>query len=67
MKNIPPKKSAPKKPRPSRFPQNCSEHCWYYEWSWGLDVVTYNHGSAAIHRIPWRILLRSARRCGKIK
>lgn len=59
-------KPTPKRKRfsPSRAPQNATSHCWYYEYRGGIDVVAQAiDGTTSIHRIPWRLLLASAKRC----
>ena len=52
---------------PSPNPQRVDKACWYYEGKAALKVVTESSFESVSHRIPWRMLMESARRCGKTK
>jgi hypothetical protein len=50
---------------PSPNPQRINSRCWYYESRGHIEVVSWDSGRCSTSRIPWRMLMESARRCGK--
>lgn len=56
-----------KRNAPSLEPQTLNRREWYYEDRRGIDVISWQSGMATRTRIPWRMLMQSARRCGQLK
>lgn len=54
------------KAAPSREPQRIDRHSWYYETRKCIQIVSWETGRCSAVDIPWRMLLESAIRCGRI-
>lgn len=60
------------KPKPSGEPNHITEKAWFYDDKKGLLVVSEARTASGTYIqtdqfiIPWRAVLESARRCGKI-